>query len=110
MRARPSGMLQSRSLMAALSAAGALPQSVTRCLGTPSNHERHQGHRRVVQTLLAIDPRPAVAALKFRERRRWPCRLPLGVRSTATSQPLRHGSGIEVGGLAAHRTNVERWR
>ena len=96
--------------MAALSAAGALPQSVTRCLGTPSNHERHQGHRRVVQTLLAIDPGPAVAAMKLPKRRTWPRQLPLGVGSAATRQPSRHGSGIEVGGLAAHGTIVERWR
>jgi hypothetical protein len=47
MRARPSPMSQGRSFMAALSAAGALPQSITRRIGTPSNHERHQGHRRV---------------------------------------------------------------
>ena len=107
---RPSRMLQSRSLVAALSAAGALPQSVTRCLGTPSNHERHQGHRRVVQTFLAIDPGPAVAALKVPKRRTWPWRLPLGVRATATRQPPGHGSGIEVGGFAAHGINVERWR
>ncbi len=108
MRARPSRMLQSRSPVAALSAAGALTQLITRCLGAPSNYQRHQRHRRVVQTFLAVDPGPAVAALKLRERWTWPWRLPFGVRAAATSQPPRHGSGIEVGGLAAHGTNVER--
>jgi hypothetical protein len=34
----PSRMLQSRSFMTALSATGRLPQSITRCLGTPSNY------------------------------------------------------------------------
>jgi len=34
---RPSRMLQSRSLVAALSAAGALQQSVTGRIGIPSN-------------------------------------------------------------------------
>jgi putative SOS response-associated peptidase YedK len=38
MRACPSRMLQSRSPMAAFSAAGRLPQSITRSLGTPSNY------------------------------------------------------------------------
>jgi len=32
-----------------------------------------------------------------------PRRRPLGVRAAATSQPPRHGSGVEVGGLAAHK-------
>jgi len=82
--------------MAALNATGALPQSITRCLGTPSNDERHERHWRVVQTFLAIDPGPAVAALKLGERWTWHRRLPLGVGSAATRQPPRHGSGIEV--------------
>jgi hypothetical protein len=56
MRARPSGMLQGRALMTALSAACAVPQSVTRCLGAPSNYKRYQRHWRVVQTFLAVDP------------------------------------------------------
>jgi hypothetical protein len=99
--ARPSGMLQCRSFMVALSVAGALPHSITRSIGTPSNYQRHQGHWRVVQTFLAIDPGPAVAALKVSKRRKWPRRLPLG-RSAATSQPSRHRSGIEVGGFAGH--------
>ena len=82
MRARPSRMLQSRSLMAALSAAGALPELVTRCLGTLSNYQRHQGHRGVVQTLFAIDPSPAVAALKLPERRTGPWWLSLVYAAT----------------------------
>jgi len=82
-RARPSGMLQTRSLVAALRAPSALPQSVARCFGAPSNHEGHQGHWRVVQTFLAVDPGPAVAALKVRKRRTCPRRLPLGVRAAA---------------------------
>jgi hypothetical protein len=63
----------------------------------------------MVQTFLAIDRGPAVAALKVRKRRTWSRRLPLGVGAAATSQPPRHGSRIEVGGLAAHKGNVERW-
>ena len=110
MRARPPRMLQSCSPVAALSAAGALPQSVTRRIGTPSNYQRHQRHWCVVQTLFAIDPGPAVAALKLSKRWTWPRRLPLGVRTAATTQPPRHGSGIEVRGLAAHSPKVERWR
>ena len=100
--ARPSGMLQCRSFMVALSVAGALPHSITRSIGTPSNYQRHQRHWRVVQTFLAIDPGPTVATLKVRKRRTWPRRLPLGGRAAATSQPPRHGSGIEVGRFAAH--------
>jgi hypothetical protein len=42
MRAQPSGVLRLRALLAALRAACALPQSVTRCLGAPSNYQRHQ--------------------------------------------------------------------
>ena len=92
LRARPSGMLQTRSLVAALRAPSALPQSVARCFGAPSNHEGHQGHWRVVQTLFAINPGPEVATLKIRKRRAWPWRLPLAMRAAATGQPPRHGS------------------
>jgi hypothetical protein len=109
-RARPSGMLQSSSLVAALRAAGTLPQSITRRIVAPSNHQRHQCHWRVVQTLLAMNPGPAVATLKVRKRWTWPRRLPLGMGAATTSQPSRHGSGIEVGGLAAHGAKVERRR
>jgi hypothetical protein len=72
-------------------------------LTSQGRHEWDQGHRRVVQTLLAVDPGPAVATLKVPKGRTWPRRLSLGVRAAPTSQPPRHGSGIEVGGLAAHR-------
>ena len=34
-------------------------------------------------------------------------RLPLGARPAAARQPSRHGSGIEVGGLAAHGARVK---
>jgi len=37
----------------------------------------------MVQTFLAIDPGPTVAALKVRKRRTCPRRLPLGVRAAA---------------------------
>jgi hypothetical protein len=50
-----------------------------------------------------------VAALKVSKCRTWARRLPLGMGAAATSQPPCHGSGIEVGGLAAHKGNVERW-
>jgi hypothetical protein len=109
MSVRPTGMLQSRSLVAALRAAGRLPQSITRRLSTPSNYQGHQGHWRVVQTFLAIDPGPAMATLKLPKRRTWPRRLPLGLRAAVTGQPARHNSGIEVGGLTTHGTKVERW-
>ena len=99
-------MLQARALVAALRAAGALPQSVTRRIGAPSNYQRHQRHRCVVQTLLAIDPGPAVAALKLPKRRTCPRRLALGVRSAASRQSPRHCSGIEVGRLAAHGESI----
>ena len=84
-RARPSRMLQRRSLVAAFSAARTTPQLVAGCFGAPSDHEWDQGHRRVVQTFLAIDPGPAVAALKLSKRRTWPRRLPLGAGATAPS-------------------------
>jgi hypothetical protein len=87
-------MLQSRSLMAALSAAGALPQSVTRSISTPSDYQRHQGHWRVVQTLLAIDPGPAVAALKLPKSWTWPRRLPWNGASPTTQ------SVVVINGLA----------
>jgi hypothetical protein len=67
-------------------------------------------HWRMVHAPFAIYPGPAVAAVKVRKPRTWPRRLLFGMRTAATSQPPRHGSGIEVGGLAAHGTNVERWR
>ena len=41
---------------------------------------------------------------RFRKRWAWPWWLPLGVGTAATRQPSRHGSGIKVGGLAAHGT------
>jgi len=48
-------------------------------------------------------PMSSRAALKLRKRwPPWPPRLVLGVGAAATSQPPRHGSRIEVGGLAAH--------
>jgi hypothetical protein len=97
-RAGPPRMLQRRSLVAAFGAARATPQLVAGCFGAPSDHEWDQGHRRVVQTFLAIDPGPAVATLKVPKGRTWPRRLPLGVRAAPTSQPPRHRSGIEVGG------------
>ena len=48
-------MLQSRSLVAALSAAGAPPQLVAGCFCALSNYKRHQPHGRVVQALFAMD-------------------------------------------------------
>ena len=51
-----------------------------------------------------------MAALKLRKRWTWPRQLPLGVGTAATSQPSRHGSGIEVGGLAAHEANLSPLR
>jgi hypothetical protein len=107
-RASPPRMLQRRSLVAALGAARETPQLVAGCFGAPSDHEWDQGHRRVVQALLAVDPGPAVATLKVPKGRTWPRRLSLGVRAAPTSQPPRHGSGIEMGGLAAHKGNVGR--
>jgi len=53
---------------------------------------------------------PVLRRYKLPECRTRPRRLPLGVRSAATRQPPRHGSGIEIGGLAAHGANVERSR
>jgi hypothetical protein len=77
-------MLQCRSPVATLRAAGALAQSITRRIGAPANYYRHQSHWRVVQALFAIDPGPAVAALKLRKRWTWPRRLPLGARAAAS--------------------------
>jgi hypothetical protein len=47
-----------------------------------------------------------VAAVKLCKRWTWPRRLPLG--AGAASQPPCHGSGIEVGGLAAHAAEVAK--
>jgi hypothetical protein len=55
------------------------------------------------------DPQAQVQQwLRLRERWTWLGRLPPGVGTAATSQPPQHGSGIEIGGPAAHETNVEQ--
>jgi hypothetical protein len=64
----------------------------------------------VTKGALDVDPGPAVAALKLGKRWTRPQRLPLDQGAAATSQPPRHGSGIEVRGLAAHGPKIERWR
>jgi hypothetical protein len=48
-----------------------------------------------------------ITATKLSQGWTWPRRRPLDLVAAATSQPPRHGSGIEVGGLAAHTGNVE---
>jgi hypothetical protein len=63
--------------------------------GANISHNRPRSSSGCAEAPQSLDVAPAAAA--------WQGAAP-------TSQPSRHSSGIELGGLAAHGTNVERWR
>jgi hypothetical protein len=64
MFATPPRMLNGRALVAARGTAGTLPQFVARYIGAPADDRDGAGERRIVLTLLAIEPHPWRRALK----------------------------------------------
>ena len=95
------------------SAAGAVRRCATwRSSTSPAQGDARQccagsDESREARNILTTDPGPAVAALKLRKR--WTA-LEAAAWRGATSQPQRHGSGIEVGRLAAHAATIRLWR